>query len=89
MLRAHQTCCKPSAFLQGEQNPKLIERITNFDMGSISVVTLAQLTRLVAEPEFNIVQVCYPVTSKTETQEQKICSRVSASLNPIALLCKR
>ena len=50
--------CPTSFSVQGEQNPKLIERIANFDVGSISVMTLAQLTRLLAEPEFNIVQVC-------------------------------
>ncbi|KAF5834333.1 hypothetical protein DUNSADRAFT_9034 [Dunaliella salina] len=53
--------------LCGEQNPKFLDRLTNFDVTSLNVVTLAQLTRLLAEPEFNIVQ----------------AAQVSAALKPL------
>ncbi|KAJ9507770.1 hypothetical protein QJQ45_019324, partial [Haematococcus lacustris] len=43
--------------LLGEQNPKLLERLVNFQTSGLSVVTLAKVSRIIAEPEFNIVQV--------------------------------
>ncbi len=43
--------------LQGEQNPKLLERLIHFDIRSVSVMALAKLARVVSEPEFNTVQV--------------------------------
>lgn len=47
-----------SLHTQGEQNPKFMDRLVNFDVNSLGMVPLAQLNRLLTEPEFNIVQVC-------------------------------
>jgi hypothetical protein len=43
--------------VQGEQNPKLLERLASFDPSTASVMAAAKLGRITAEPEFNIVQV--------------------------------
>lgn len=43
--------------LLGETSPKLLERMVAFDVRSVSVMATAKLTRIVQEPEFNIVAV--------------------------------
>ena len=43
--------------LLGEQNPKLLDRIRDFDPKKISVLTAGKLHRICQEPEFNIVSV--------------------------------
>lgn len=49
--------CRLPPAPQGEQNPKLLERLVSFDPRSISVMALAKMMRLISEPEFNIVAV--------------------------------
>ncbi|GLI61743.1 hypothetical protein VaNZ11_004157, partial [Volvox africanus] len=43
--------------LLGEQNPKLLDRLRDFDVEAVSPVQAAKLGRLLQEPEFNVVSV--------------------------------
>jgi hypothetical protein len=53
------------ASVQGEQNPKLLERLVSFDPSTTSVMAAAKLGRIIAEPEFNIVQVWSVISSRS------------------------
>lgn len=51
-------CTRPACLcVQGEQSPKLLERLVAFDPRSITLLSMAKLHRIISEPDFNIVQV--------------------------------